>query len=198
MNEAAIHLAINHLSIIGILIGVLILVVGLSLKTTHVKLTALGVIIFSSPYENMKKVLLLLLVVSLNIGAAFSQDWQTDFEEAKEIATLENKPIVLVFQGSDWCAPCIKLDHEIWSTDTFISYSKENYVMLRADFPRRKKNALSESQSEANAKLAEIYNKRGIFPFVVILDNEGKILGETGYKKTTPSAYIKELNCYIK
>ena len=31
-------------------------------------------------------------------------------------AQKQNKKIILVFQGSDWCGPCIKLSKEIWST----------------------------------------------------------------------------------
>ena len=146
----------------------------------------------------MKKALLIFAIALLNIGAALAQDWQTDFAKAKEMATKQNRPIVLVFQGTDWCAPCIKLDREIWSTDAFVNYSKDHYVMLRADFPRSKKNSLSEAQAKSNAQLAEIYNKSGIFPFVVVLDNKGKVLGETGYKKSTPQAYIEELNSFIK
>ena len=127
-----------------------------------------------------------------------AQDWKTDFEVAKKSATIENKTIILVFQGSDWCAPCIKLDREVWSTDTFKTYAKEHFVMLQADFPRRKKNTLSKEQSKANGALFERYNKNGIFPFVVVLDHKGKVLGETSYKKTTPKNYIKELNSFIK
>lgn len=104
----------------------------------------------------------------------------------------------MVFQGSDWCAPCIKLSREIWSTETFITYAKDNYIMFQADFPRKKKNALPEKQAAANAKLAEIYDKNGVFPLVVVLDNRGNLLGETGYKKTTPKAYIQELDSFIK
>jgi len=70
--------------------------------------------------------------------------------------------------------------------------------MLQADFPRRKKNALPKEQSKANGALFERYNKNGIFPFVVVLDHKGKVLGETSYKKTTPKNYIKELNSFIK
>ncbi|GAA4241144.1 hypothetical protein GCM10022292_06390 [Winogradskyella damuponensis] len=136
------------------------------------------------------------MIVGVNTASA--QEWQTDFAVAKEIATKESKPIILVFQGSDWCGPCIKLDREIWSTDTFKAYANENYVMLKADFPKRKKNALSEAQTKANAQLAEIYNKQGFFPFVVVLDSNGKVLGENSYKKTTPENYIKELNAFIK
>ncbi|SFN70624.1 thioredoxin family protein [Salegentibacter flavus] len=145
----------------------------------------------------MKKALLLVILL-LNLSTAFSQEWETDFEKAKELATEENIPIVLVFQGSDWCAPCIKLDREIWSTEVFKDYALDNYIMLQADFPRKKKNALSETQSKANAKLAETYNRNGIFPFVVVLDSEGKVLGKTGYKKSTPENYIKELNALIE
>ncbi|MFK8006406.1 MAG: thioredoxin family protein [Saprospiraceae bacterium] len=146
----------------------------------------------------MKKEIMILFIALLNVSSVLAQDWQTDFLKAKEIATEENKPIVLVFQGSDWCTPCIKLDRQIWSTDSFKNYAKNNFVLLQADFPRRKKNALSKTQAEANAALAETYNKSGVFPFVVMLDKEGKVLGQTGYKKITPEAYIKELNGFIK
>jgi thioredoxin-related protein len=146
----------------------------------------------------MKNIISIIIVMLIGISAINAQDWQTNFEKAKAMASNEIKPIVLVFQGSDWCAPCIKLDHEIWSTDIFKSYAKDHFVMLQADFPRKKKNNLSEAQNASNAKLAELYNKSGIFPFVVVLDSKGKVLGETGYKKTTPEQYIKELNAFVK
>ncbi|WP_288956065.1 thioredoxin family protein [uncultured Polaribacter sp.] len=146
----------------------------------------------------MKKVIVALIVMIVSINTIIAQEWQTEINFAKEIATKESKPIILVFQGSDWCAPCIKLDREIWSTDTFKKYAKEHYVMLKADFPRRKKNKLSEKQTKANALLAEKYNKQGFFPFVVVLDSSGKVLGESSYKKTTPENYIKELNAFTK
>lgn len=146
----------------------------------------------------MNKVILILVLALLSLSTAFGQEWQTDFKKTKEIATYEDKPIILVFQGSDWCAPCIKLDRDVWSTEVFKDYASKNYVMLQADFPRRKKNALPEAQNISNAKLAETYNKNGIFPFVVVLDKDGKVLGETSYKKTTPQAYIKELNAFTK
>jgi thioredoxin-related protein len=146
----------------------------------------------------MKTIISIICIMLISISAVKAQNWQTDFEKAKAIASRESKPIILVFQGSDWCAPCIKLDHEIWSTDTFKSYAKDHFVMLQADFPRKKKNNLSEAQKVSNAKLAEVYNKSGIFPFVVVLDAKGKVLGETGYKKTTPEQYIKELTAFVK
>ncbi|MFK7952431.1 MAG: thioredoxin family protein [Ekhidna sp.] len=146
----------------------------------------------------MKKYIFVLIALFISITSALAQEWETDFAKAKQVALDENKVIVLVFQGSDWCAPCIRLDREIWSTESFQAYAKSNYVMLQADFPRRKQNALPEALAEANAKLADEYNKNGVFPFVVVMNHKGEVLGETSYKKTTPEAYIKELNSFIK
>lgn len=135
----------------------------------------------------------LLLLIGLN---CYSQNWLINFDEAKQIAQLNNQKIVLVFSGSDWCAPCIKLEKEIWDTEEFITYSKSNFVMLRADFPRRKKNALALELQKHNNNLAEIYNKNGYFPLVVVLNSIGDVLGETGYKKTTPEEFIKTLTSF--
>lgn len=146
----------------------------------------------------MKKTILAVALMFVSVTITFAQEWNTNFETAKEMARKQNKPIVLVFQGSDWCAPCIKLDREVWSTEVFKKYAKDHYIMAQADFPRRKKNSLPAAQTKANAELAETYNKSGVFPFVVVLDSNGNVLGETSYKKTTPKAYIDTLNSFIK
>jgi thioredoxin-related protein len=138
-----------------------------------------------------RTVLLLLFVFSAPLARA--QEWLTDFEQAKVQAAKENKEIILVFQGSDWCAPCIKLNQEIWSSDPFKSFAKDHFVMVKVDFPRKKANALPPEQQEKNARLAETYNKQGFFPFVVILDAAGNKIGETGYRKMTPEDYIEHL-----
>ena len=125
-----------------------------------------------------------------------AQKWLTNIDQAEENAQKQNRNIILVFQGSDWCAPCIKLEKEIWSTDEFKSYAKDHFVLLKADFPRKKSNKLDKTQQELNNQLAEKYNNDGFFPLVVVLDKNGNVLGKTGYKKTTPSEYIKLLSSY--
>jgi len=146
----------------------------------------------------MKKYIMLLFFVVVTISTTTAQEWNTDFTTAKKLAKTNNLPIILVFQGSDWCAPCIKLDREVWSTDEFKAYAKEHYVMLQADFPRRKNNALPEEQLNKNKALAEKYNKQGVFPFVVVMNANGDVYGETSYKKMNAKEYIKELNSFRK
>jgi len=132
------------------------------------------------------------------ISIASAQEWQTDFEQAKSMAAKDNLSIILVFQGSDWCAPCMKLEKEIWSSKEFIDLAKGHFVMVKADFPRRKKNALPDEQQERNNKLAAEFNTSGYFPFVVVLDKDGKVLGETGYEKLSPEDYFNLLMAFTK
>jgi len=133
------------------------------------------------------------LLISL---AVFSQDWYTNFDKAKTEAKTNNQNIVLVFQGSDWCAPCIKLEREVWNTKEYQELAKDHFVMLKADFPRKKANKLSEDLQKQNAHLAETYNQEGYFPMVVVLSQEGKVLGKIGYDKSTPEAYFKKLTVF--
>jgi len=47
MNNAHLHLIVNHLPIVGVLIGLLVLMAGFLFKNAAVKLTALGIFMFS-------------------------------------------------------------------------------------------------------------------------------------------------------
>lgn len=127
-----------------------------------------------------------------------AQDWQESFEEALEITKGEDKVLVLVFAGSDWCAPCIKLDKEVWQSDTFKAYAEKHFVMYKADFPRKKANRLSQEVAEENRKLAERYNPNGHFPLVVLLDKSGGVLAQTGYKNLSAEAYIIHLKDFLQ
>ncbi|WP_417363999.1 hypothetical protein [Galbibacter sp.] len=48
MNDAHFHLVVNHLPIVGVLIGFLVLLAGFVIKKPQVKNTALGIFIFSA------------------------------------------------------------------------------------------------------------------------------------------------------
>ena len=144
----------------------------------------------------MMKKSFLLGIFLMVVNFAGAQTWTNDMTQARTQAKQEHKEILLVFQGSDWCAPCMKLDKEIWTSTEFKDYAKDHFVMVKADFPRKSKNQLAPQQQEKNIKLAEKYNQEGYFPLVVILDEEGHVLGKTGYKKISPKEYIALLNSF--
>jgi thioredoxin-related protein len=125
-----------------------------------------------------------------------AQKWETNFDVAKSRSNQEGKNMVLVFSGSDWCIPCMKLEKFIWESPDFVDYSKDHFILLRADFPKKKANALPKEQQVQNDKLAELYNKQGLFPLVVVLNKNGKVLGTTSYKNIAPKEYIALLHSF--
>lgn len=144
----------------------------------------------------MKKLLFILLILVSFYGQG--QNWLTDFEQAKKTASDQDKNIIIVFSGSDWCAPCIKLDKNIWQSESFKNEAAKDWVLIKANFPRKKANELSKEQTEHNRKLAEKYNVEGSFPLVVILDKNGKLLGKMGFKNVSPEEYIKMIHAIEK
>ncbi len=105
---------------------------------------------------------------------------------------------MLIFSGSDWCAPCIRLDKNIWQSEAFQKEATSQWILVKANFPRKKANQLSDAQTEHNRILAEKYNVEGSFPLVVLLDNTGKVLGKMGFKNVSPEEYIKMIHSLKK
>lgn len=121
-------------------------------------------------------------------------DWLTSFKTAKETAVKEQKYILLNFSGSDWCAPCIKLKKEVFEREPFLTLAQEKLVLVRADFPRQKKNQLSKEQLHENEVLAEKYNPQGKFPYTLLLSAEGNIITHwDGYVFESQDKFIEEL-----
>ncbi|MFX5526316.1 thioredoxin family protein, partial [Acinetobacter baumannii] len=76
----------------------------------------------------------------------------------------------------DWCAPCIRMHKDIFDSEIFQQYAQSKLILVRADFPRSKKNQLAKEQQKQNDQLADKYNPNGIFPYTLLLDENGKIL----------------------
>jgi protein disulfide-isomerase len=131
-----------------------------------------------------------MLCAALMLNAA-DADWMTDIEKAKAKAKQEKKLILLDFTGSDWCPPCIQLKKNVFSTDEFGKYAKDNLVLMQVDFPRRK--AQSEALKKANQKLMSNYGAKA-FPTIVLVDSGGKELGrQEGYGGDSPKEFIAKV-----
>ena len=136
-----------------------------------------------------------LVLVSLLMMVSVSGEWLTNFDMAKEKAAKDNKHILLNFSGSDWCAPCIKMKKEVFESEAFLTRSEAQLVLVRADFPRSKKNQLSPEQVKHNEGLAEKYNPEGKFPFTLLLNADGSIVREwDGYVFASQDKFIAELD----
>ena len=119
-------------------------------------------------------------------------EWTTDFSKAQTEANAKNKYILLNFSGSDWCGPCMKLKKEVLDSQDFLKFAETKLVLVRADFPRSKKNRLSPELTKNNENLAEKYNNEGKFPFTVLIDGGGNVVKSwDGYSSSMTIANMK-------
>ena len=125
--------------------------------------------------------------------------WEDNFDEAKEIASKQNKPLLLFFTGSDWCGPCKMLHKDFFESEKFVNLAKKELILYEADFPRRK-DLLTPEKRKENYKLQSKYGVRG-YPTIVILSSKGKELGrQKGYSFTMrdSEAHFTLINEVIK
>jgi thioredoxin-related protein len=140
----------------------------------------------------------LLSVMLVAFSLTLVNGWETDFEGAKKKAEKEHKFILLNFAGSDWCIPCIRLHKQIFEDPSFQHYADSNLVLIKADFPRLKKNKLSKDQQKKNDKLAEKYNPQGIFPSTLLLDANGKVVKTwEGLPNLSGTQFASQINALI-
>jgi thioredoxin-related protein len=124
----------------------------------------------------------------------FTTDEVLTYEKALKRASEENKEVLLVFSGSDWCKPCILLRRNVLNSEDFKTYASGNLVVLDLDFPYKKSNQLPKEQQEHNERMAEKFNPNGAFPRVVLLDASGNQLGEIKTSKSIgPTEFIDQL-----
>jgi len=132
-----------------------------------------------------------------------NENWLVSVEEAYQISSKTNKPILANFTGSDWCGWCKKLRAEVFNTPEFKEWAKENVVLLELDYPRMKQ--LPAKQQQQNRELQQFFKVTG-FPTIWVFDlqksketNSFQLqpYGNTGYVRGGATNYTKVLDQII-
>lgn len=120
--------------------------------------------------------------------------WHDDLEKAQAQAQKEQKPILALFTGSDWCPYCVDLEKNVLSKETFSSFAKDSVVLYKADF-RRTNPPPREVLERQNAK-AKKYGVRGV-PTLFVLDGEGAKLKTFNYGGEEAKAFVAKLKAAL-
>ena len=137
-----------------------------------------------------RALLVAVAALAISSSADAKPNWETDYKKAQEEAKVANKLLLVDFTGSDWCGWCIRLDKEVFSKPQFRDYATKNLVLLEIDFPRTKEQSVALRKQ--NEELAGEYQVQG-FPTIIVLNSEGKKVGELGYMDGGVSAFIAVL-----
>ena len=130
---------------------------------------------FKTSVKNVQRFITVLLVIFSSF-CALGQD-QT-WTETQQLAKEEDRKVLLVFSGSDWCRGCILFDQQVLQDEVFQDFATENLAFYKADFPRKNKNKPTPEVIRQNEQLIIKYNPNGMFPYVLLLDENEQVLLE--------------------
>lgn len=121
-----------------------------------------------------------LFVCSASLASADDEPGFTeDAKEAIAQAVDQEKDIIFLFTGSDWCPPCKKLEAEVLSEEDFLFEVSKHYVLVKFDFPKITKQ--SEEIAQQNKEYGQKFGVNS-YPTLVLTDNHLKPFAIAGYE----------------
>jgi disulfide reductase len=142
--------------------------------------------------KSITALIFLLLIAMLPAGTIY---WQSNVEDALAKVQDNDKYVFVFFTGSDWCSWCHKLTGEVFDHQEFQSYALENMEMVMLDYPKAEYQ--SQEQVDYNKKIQQKYEIRG-YPSVIILEKNGEVAMQTGYREGGPVKYIEFIEGVLK
>jgi thioredoxin-related protein len=140
-------------------------------------------------------ILFLVAVSSVCLYPVRAANWLTDLAAARQRQAAENKGILILFTGSDWCPACKQLKADVLSKPEFGSFADANLILVEADFPRNK--ALPPQQKQANANLAKTYGVKA-YPTMVLLDSRGEEFVRPSYAEDGVRSFVSMMENHVR
>ena len=124
----------------------------------------------------------LAFVAPLSSGAShvFSAEWTEDINAAIEQAAVDDKDLMILYTGSDWCPPCKLLEKEVLSQKEFLFEIDPHYLLVKLDFPQQVEQ--DPEIAQRNQEWAVRFGIEG-FPTVVLTDVSLKPYAFLGYEE---------------
>ncbi len=139
-----------------------------------------------------RKIIFIICLFTISVKAQNSIVWHENIEKTIQKAAVLHKKTLVYFSGSDWCKPCKELKNKVFYTSIFQEKAPEHFEFVNIDFTLNR-NQLPKEKLKYIEQSAEKYNKKGVFPLVLILDEKGKIITSVnGYKGESVEYYLEE------
>ena len=125
--------------------------------------------------------------------AGMADGWYVHLDSAKTEASRLKRPVFLLFTGTDWCAPCIRLEKEVLTEKAFLSFARDNLVLAKMDFLRNGPQPSIEMQVHRDSVTARYLGDRQSVPTVFLLRNDGSVIAKTTYREGGVDAYVRHI-----
>ncbi len=129
----------------------------------------------------MKRVLLVLTCL-LHFQLFPSLPQMSDLTKATQLAQLYNRPLILVFTGSDWCSWSQKISKKMFDSEEFSEAVGSSFIFVPLDFPS---NALID---EGRLEVKRRYDVK-TFPTLLMVEPDGREITRLSYSDSSGSEF---------
>ena len=116
--------------------------------------------------------------------------WMTDLEAAQHRAAEQDKDLLVLFTGTEWCLNCVKFEQDVLARPDFAT-AAELFVLVKLEYPAYD-DELSEEIRKDYLDWREHYGIQA-FPTVILTDASGNPYAGTGNIGLGPKEYVAHL-----
>jgi thioredoxin-related protein len=93
-----------------------------------------------------------------------------NWETAREMAETENKDILIILTGSEWCRPCVRMEKDVIEQTDFVDFANSSFVIFEINLPKH---------LDLNSKVVKDYNyfknkyQTNSLPSLILVDKNG-------------------------
>lgn len=124
--------------------------------------------------------------------AAESEEFDS-YEEALTKAAADERPLMLIFIGSDWSKQSITFEREILNHQVFQKWAAAKIVSMTIDLPRV---GITPEERKERRALAEKFGVEA-YPMAVFIDNDGNKLGALTHDPNGPASWVKRADAIL-
>lgn len=120
--------------------------------------------------------------------AKLSFKWSKKLDAALKDAKEYDLPVMVLFTGTSWCPYCVKLENEVLSKSEFKRLAGGKMLAVKYECPT------PGGYTPEGKKKAQQFKIKGV-PHYVILNKDGKVIGDGGYHKgITPKELVEKIS----
>jgi len=117
----------------------------------------------------------------------------SSYDDALAAAVAQERPLLLIFTGSDWSKQSITFEREILSHPVYQKWAASNVVSTTIDLPRV--GITDEERRERRALAAKFAVEA--YPMAVFVDKDGNRLGALTHDPDGPNSWVQRANALL-